>query len=104
MASPVPAPSSHARASGSAGTTPGLKWEIHFTTPSSSKVDSNQGNTPKVLGIGALRRRNYVFLYHETLLKRNVAFEILTCDLTWPSLSIIIFVRQTGYFGGEIEG
>jgi hypothetical protein len=28
-------------------------------------------------------RRNNVFLYHETLLARNVAFDILTYDLTW---------------------
>jgi hypothetical protein len=27
--------------------------------------------------------RNNVLLYHETLLKRNVAFEILTYDLAW---------------------
>ena len=34
-----------------------------------------------MLGMGALCRRNNVFLYHETLLKRNVAFETLTYDL-----------------------
>ena len=61
--------------------TPGQKSEFSFATPCTSKVDYDQGNTPKVLGIGALAGRNNVFLYHETLLKGNVACEILTYDL-----------------------
>ena len=63
--------------------TPSHKWEFHFTAPSKSQVDSNQGNTPTVLGIVALCRRDNMFVYQETLLKRNVALEILTCDLAW---------------------
>jgi hypothetical protein len=51
-----------------------LYEEFHFTTPSTSGVDYHQGNTPKVLGIGAIPGRYNVVLYHETLLKRNVAF------------------------------
>jgi hypothetical protein len=50
-------------------TTPGHELQLHFTTPSTHKVDSDQGNTPKVLGIGAIAERYNVFLYHETLLK-----------------------------------
>jgi hypothetical protein len=38
---------------------------------------------PDVLGIGAVAARNSIFLYHETLLKRTVAFEILTHDRAW---------------------
>jgi hypothetical protein len=45
-------------------TTPGHKLELHFTAPpSTSKVGSHAGNTPKVLGIGALSMRdNVLFL------------------------------------------
>jgi len=52
-------------------TTPGHKSEYHFTTPSTSKVDSHPKKSPKVLETGALRRRNNVFfLYHEILAAR----------------------------------
>jgi hypothetical protein len=78
--------------------TPGQKSEFHLTTPSTSKVDSNQGHTPKVLGIGALRRRNNVFLYDETLLKRNVACEILAYDLAWGDQ-----VRRTKAAGEALD-
>jgi hypothetical protein len=59
-------------------TTPGHKWDFHFTTPSTYKVDSHSENTPHVLGTGAIAIRHKDFLYHETFLARNVAFEIPT--------------------------
>jgi hypothetical protein len=70
--------------------TPGHKSEFQFTT-STSKVDSHPGNTPKVLGIGAVSMRKTAiswskylfFLDHEILLAQNVAFEIPTYDLAW---------------------
>jgi len=54
---------------------PGGKSEFHFTTPSTSKADSNQGNTPKVDTSCSKALANNVFLYHKILLKRNVACE-----------------------------
>jgi hypothetical protein len=69
-------------------TTPGGKSEFHFATPSTRKVDSNQGNTPKVDTACSKARCNNVFLYHETLLKRNVSCEILTSDLARSDKSL----------------
>jgi hypothetical protein len=53
---------------------------------------------PKVLRIGALDGRNNVFLYHETLLKRTVACEILTYDLARIDLGSVL--RVSGFRAG----
>jgi hypothetical protein len=61
--------------------TPAGKSHVHFATPSTSKVESHLRNMPKVdTACGKVMRYN-VFLYHETISKRNFACESLTCDL-----------------------
>ena len=49
--------------------TPGHKWDFHCTTPSTSKVDSLPGTTPKVDTACSKARRNNMFLYHATVVK-----------------------------------
>ena len=68
--------------------TPGHKTDLYFTTPSTGHADSQPGNTPKVLGIGAFDGRYSVFGYYETLSERNVAFENLTCDRAWSDTRV----------------
>jgi len=57
---------------------PGHKWQFHCTTPSTSEDGSDPGNMHKILGVGALAGRYNIVLYHESLLARNVVFEIPT--------------------------
>ena len=59
----------------------GHKWEFNFATQSTSKVDFHPGNTPKVLGIGALvKRDNVLFVPRNTFRRR-------TLRLTFPRMT-----------------
>jgi hypothetical protein len=61
--------------------TPGHKLEFHCTTPSTSKVNFDPGSMPKVLGIGALAKRNNVSIVPRNTFRREtlrLKFSLMT--------------------------